>query len=55
MLGVRREGVNKAASSLSGKELISYSRGELKIIDEQGLEKNAVLLLLNKERIRIVC
>ncbi len=41
MLGVRREAVNKAAGSLHQKELISYSRGELKINDRKGLEKTA--------------
>lgn len=41
MLGVRREAVNKAAGSLNQRELISYSRGELKINDQEGLEKAA--------------
>jgi CRP-like cAMP-binding protein len=38
MLGVRRVGVTKAAGSLQSKMLISYSRGNLKIEDNIGLE-----------------
>jgi CRP-like cAMP-binding protein len=38
MLGVRREGVNKAAGDLQKEKLISYSRGSLKILDRPGLE-----------------
>lgn len=39
MLGVRREGVNKAAGALEDQKLISYNRGKLKILDRSGLEE----------------
>ena len=41
MLGVRREGVNKAAGALQEQNLISYSRGNLLIVDRAGLETKA--------------
>jgi len=37
MLGVRREGVNKAAGVLQQQDLISYSRGHLLILNRPGL------------------
>jgi CRP-like cAMP-binding protein len=41
MLGVRRAGVTEAASALQRRKLIDYSRGNVKLLDPEGLRSTA--------------
>ena len=41
MLGVRRVGVTKAASDFQKDGIIQYTRGELRVLDRTGLEREA--------------
>ena len=41
MLGVRRVGVSEAAAKLQKRRLITYSRGNIQLLDSKGLETTA--------------
>jgi CRP-like cAMP-binding protein len=54
MLGVRREGVNQAASLLRERKLISYTRGHLTILDRCGLQAAACECYLTASNARLL-
>jgi CRP-like cAMP-binding protein len=41
MMGVRRSGVSEAAGELQRSGLISYKKGQIEIIDREGIDKTA--------------
>jgi hypothetical protein len=41
MLGVRRVGITRAATALQKRQLIHYSRGDVTVVDRQGLKDSA--------------
>jgi len=41
LIGVRREGITEAACKLHKAGLITYSRGNIRVLDREGLEENA--------------
>lgn len=41
ILGVRRAGISEAANEFQSRALISYKRGEVTVLDRQGLERTA--------------
>jgi CRP-like cAMP-binding protein len=53
MLGVRREAVSKSAAAFQQRQLITYSRGNISIINRTDLEKiacNCYLIIKGEER-----
>jgi CRP-like cAMP-binding protein len=57
MLGVRREGVNSAATKLQSLGAIRYSRGQITIVDRSKLERECCecYVAVKKETDRLVC
>ena len=56
LLGVRREGISEAARRLQAAGLIRYSRGNIRLVDREGLESHSCscYLAIREEQARLM-